>query len=184
MDNNYLVHHGILGQKWGIRRYQNYDGSYTQAGLQRYNKSKDAYDSAKSSYKQTERGTIERTRAKTKLKAARKQMNKDYKHLKQDKLADQGKELYREGHTITGGNFGLTYKVGAVAMGTVLTKALAQNSSLASKVLVTKLGNFNVADLAAVGVGLAGSAAITGMRINQYNKDKKLRAYYGHTSRY
>lgn len=34
--NNYLVHHGILGQKWGVRRYQNLDGSYTNAGLKRY----------------------------------------------------------------------------------------------------------------------------------------------------
>lgn len=31
-----LYHHGILGQKWGVRRYQNYNGSYTQAGLKRY----------------------------------------------------------------------------------------------------------------------------------------------------
>ena len=27
-----LYHHGILGQKWGVRRYQNADGSYTEAG--------------------------------------------------------------------------------------------------------------------------------------------------------
>ena len=31
-----LVHHGILGQKWGIRRFQEKDGSYTQAGRERY----------------------------------------------------------------------------------------------------------------------------------------------------
>ncbi len=34
----YLVHHGIKGQKWGVRRYQNADGSYTQAGLKRHAK--------------------------------------------------------------------------------------------------------------------------------------------------
>lgn len=32
-----LYHHGILGQKWGIRRFQNPDGSLTPAGKQRYN---------------------------------------------------------------------------------------------------------------------------------------------------
>lgn len=32
----YLEHHGILGQKWGIRRFQNKDGSYTAAGKKRY----------------------------------------------------------------------------------------------------------------------------------------------------
>lgn len=31
-----LEHHGILGQKWGIRRYQNKDGSLTTAGKRRY----------------------------------------------------------------------------------------------------------------------------------------------------
>lgn len=31
-----LVHHGILGMKWGIRRYQNKDGSLTSAGKKRY----------------------------------------------------------------------------------------------------------------------------------------------------
>ena len=34
----YLIHHGIKGQKWGIRRYENYDGSLTEAGRLRYSK--------------------------------------------------------------------------------------------------------------------------------------------------
>lgn len=39
--NNYiyedeLYHHGIRGQKWGNRRYQNSDGSLTEAGKKRY----------------------------------------------------------------------------------------------------------------------------------------------------
>lgn len=33
-----LYHHGILGQKWGVRRYQNPDGSLTAAGKTRYAK--------------------------------------------------------------------------------------------------------------------------------------------------
>lgn len=34
--NEYLQHHGILGQRWGIRRYRNRDGSLTNAGRLRY----------------------------------------------------------------------------------------------------------------------------------------------------
>ncbi len=28
----YLIHYGVLGQKWGVRRYQNADGTYTDLG--------------------------------------------------------------------------------------------------------------------------------------------------------
>lgn len=36
MSNLYLQHHGIKGMKWGIRRYQNPDGSLTPEGQKRY----------------------------------------------------------------------------------------------------------------------------------------------------
>lgn len=39
----YLVHHGIKGQKWGVRKYQNEDGTYTAAGRERYFKEGAAY---------------------------------------------------------------------------------------------------------------------------------------------
>ena len=32
-----LYHHGIKGQKWGHRRFQNEDGSLTAEGMRRYN---------------------------------------------------------------------------------------------------------------------------------------------------
>lgn len=36
MKNYELYHHGILGQKWGVRRFQNEDGTLTAAGKRRY----------------------------------------------------------------------------------------------------------------------------------------------------
>lgn len=37
--NNELYHNGILGHKWGVRRFQRNDGTLTDAGKKRYNKS-------------------------------------------------------------------------------------------------------------------------------------------------
>lgn len=36
MDNNTLMHWGKKGMRWGVRRYQNKDGSLTAAGQKRY----------------------------------------------------------------------------------------------------------------------------------------------------
>lgn len=34
--SEFIAHHGIKGQKWGVRRYQNHDGSLTPDGRKRY----------------------------------------------------------------------------------------------------------------------------------------------------
>lgn len=40
LNDNELEHYGVKGQKWGIRNYQNEDGSLTTAGKQRYSESR------------------------------------------------------------------------------------------------------------------------------------------------
>ena len=39
MSSNELTHHGIKGMRWGVRRYQNKDGSLTPAGEKQKSKS-------------------------------------------------------------------------------------------------------------------------------------------------
>ena len=40
-----LYHHGIKGQKWGVRRYQNKDGTLTSAGRKRATEHANKYSS-------------------------------------------------------------------------------------------------------------------------------------------
>ena len=68
MEEQVLIHHGIKGQKWGVRRFQNEDGTRTAAG-KKHEKTLDSYDSSKSNarldYKQAKKDN-----AKAQFKAA------------------------------------------------------------------------------------------------------------------
>ena len=44
-DENELRHYGILGMKWGIRRFQNRDGTLTNLGKKRYSEDGDVGES-------------------------------------------------------------------------------------------------------------------------------------------
>lgn len=48
---NELYHHGIKGQKWGVRRFQNQDGTLTAAGRKRYSSKKSSDNNAGSTVK-------------------------------------------------------------------------------------------------------------------------------------
>lgn len=56
-DSTYLVHHGIKGQQWGVRRFQNEDGTLTAAGKERYY-SRDEFNSDIDDFKRNKNNEI------------------------------------------------------------------------------------------------------------------------------
>ena len=50
MYGTVLVHHGITGMHWGIRRFQNEDGTLTEAGRIRYSKNEASKEAASAAY--------------------------------------------------------------------------------------------------------------------------------------
>ena len=68
MNSNELMHHGIHGMRWGVRRYQNKDGSLTAAGRKRINQLDSEYQrlTGKKLSKLSESNTVKKTSAKPK----------------------------------------------------------------------------------------------------------------------
>lgn len=77
-----LKHYGIKGQTWGVRRYQNEDGSYTSAGKKRYSENRGS----------SNRSAVPKTRALTKnvSRASQKQLtNEQLAAITAKKLSDE-----------------------------------------------------------------------------------------------
>lgn len=76
MENgSFLEHHGILGQKWGIRRFQNYDGTLKTAGKKRRSEDrvkKRAERKAARAEKKEAKAQAKAEKAKADLEAAKK----------------------------------------------------------------------------------------------------------------
>lgn len=102
---NELYHHGVKGQKWGIRRYQNEDGTLTAAGRLKYGielrkevkgykvSTKANYDKAKQEYRDFKKSGIKdsenRNKLKQKVKTAR-----DEKRIANALTKNKYKSLY------------------------------------------------------------------------------------------
>lgn len=82
--SNHLQHHGILGMHWGVRRYQNLDGSLTDKGRARLQKIASNPRLVNRENRQARRiYKSEARRASTLAKQYKKDANKEYKSTQQ-----------------------------------------------------------------------------------------------------
>jgi len=173
-NNDYLAHHGIKGQKWGVRRYQNLDGSYTKEGLRRYFSANKERISAEQDYRRLKAEGVDEIKvldAKNKYKAAKRYEKATYNQLAKDASADKGKSLYQQGKTIESqrkyGIAGST--LGLIALGGVIVSSKLMREGQTKK--------------AAAIVASALAISLTGNILNSIGSTnvKNLRAYYSHS---
>lgn len=84
MDKKVLVHHGTKGMRWGVRRYQNKDGSLTPAGKKRYADA-DAHDDYKKAHDNKDVRTM--SDAELRSRNNRLQMEQQYDKLTAKKVS-------------------------------------------------------------------------------------------------
>lgn len=108
-QEEYLAHHGVIGQKWGVRRYQNYDGSLTALGRkhrglgEKSSKAVDTIDKAikkrraeRAAMKQEARETAKRRASEAAVEAETRRRQK----LKED-IRKHPKDLYKYRDVLT-----------------------------------------------------------------------------------
>lgn len=132
MDDTYLEHYGIKGMKWGVRRYQNEDGTLTDAGKNRLknyqdkeyarvskrrDKAQDKYELAK--HQRKGRGLTRESSKELRAKSIRDTYNKElevikkmsYKDMESDKIA-VGKQWAKAAIAAGIGTVSVNYLIG------------------------------------------------------------------------
>ena len=156
-----LYHHGIKGQRWGIRRYQNQDGSYTKAGRKRYGLDLDINDKSRTNIAKIRPGEARRRLDTAKAKgdkngpryAELKMRERSAKRaLREARGIDKGAKRIEKGETITGNS---------------IKQAVAHGAAAAGSYALTNYLNKRLSDLSQVGRATPKHYAVASV-INRY----------------
>lgn len=175
-----LYHHGIKGQKWGVRRYQNEDGSLTAEGVARYGENGSAtgkerarflnkLDSQRARYIATGSQTKKADKKEAAYKGAtmtEKTINRVLQAANNDKTPIMSKSVTR--YVMTGKD-----KAKSVAMSIALSAALTGGSYLSAVGAAKAMAARNALGIgfARYGVYAAPMLKTTGVRGTKYKAD-------------
>lgn len=127
-EGEHLAHYGVLGMKWGQRRFQNKDGSLTPRGEKHYAKTGEyGYNYKSHSTKKYQRKAA-KAAAKGKTEKAAKMANRAKRSAELDRREQEYAQRVR-----TGGNVAVRYLSGGRIGGKAYQQHLAMNKDTTSR---------------------------------------------------
>ena len=182
-----LYHHGIKGQKWGIRRFQNENGTLTSEGKNRYNKiQKESAKYEKKSKKQnakidnvweqaTRRGIISRSDiSRFNYYSEKRKLYDDIaKSLKKQKLTDKTfDEIHITNKAKTGAKVTSGLLAGALG-GSAISYKMNKDIPISSSTIESTLSNIAIGSIIGAGIGLIASSSNTESKSYEQYKNQK-----------